>query len=207
MELRFASACGHAEYFTDLVVCVALNVVQYENFSCAGWQTCDGAFKVDRKSWRRRGAYVAVRHGIDIFDRVIMPSAPPVFRLTVVEDDVHRETMEPGAERAVPAKLVELFPCPHKCVLRQFFGAGAIADHSRAQRKNPVDVLPIQPLERKPVPARRASDIVLRVSVDRFNHAFELQGCSHLKLILFVSLVQMVAAQERFEVPDDTFRG
>ena len=205
MELRFASAGGHAEHFTYFIVRVALDVVQYENFSRAGWQTCDGAFKIDRKSWRRGGANVAVRHGIDIIDRVIMPSAPPVFRLPVVEDDIHRETMEPGAERAVAAKLTEFFPRPYECVLGQLFGARAVADHSRAQRKNPVDMLPVQPLERKPVPARRASDIVLRVSVDRFNHACELQGCSHLKLILFVSLVQMVAARERFEVPDDTF--
>jgi hypothetical protein len=147
-----------------------------------------------------------MRHCIDVFDRVIVPSAPPVLCLAIVEDDVHCEAMEPRAKCAVAAKLVELFPCPHKGVLCEFFGARAIADHSRAERKDLADVLPVQPFERKPIPARGASDIVLRVSVYRFNHALEFQGCCHLNLILFVSLFQMVAAGERFEVSGDTFR-
>jgi hypothetical protein len=47
MELRFASACGHAEHFADLVVGETFDVVQHKNFSCAGWKTCDGAFQID----------------------------------------------------------------------------------------------------------------------------------------------------------------
>jgi hypothetical protein len=207
VELRFASTRGHAEHVTDLVVGEAFDIVQHKNFSCAGRKSCYRAFQIDGKTRYRSGANVAVCHGIDVFDRVIVPSAAPVFRLAIVEDDVYCEAMEPGAESAVAAKLVEFFPCPDERILRELFGARAIADHSRAERKDLADVLPVQPFEGKPVPARRASDIVLRVSVYRFNHALEFQGNCHPNLILFVSLFQMVAAGERFEVPNDTFRG
>ena len=126
--------------------------------------------------------------------------------MTVVEDDIYRETMEPGAERAVTAELIELFPCPDERILREFLGAGAIADHACAERKDPPHVLPVEPFEGVPIAARGASDIVRRVSVYRFNHAWNSEGCSHRSLILFVSLVQMATEGERFEVSGDTFR-
>jgi hypothetical protein len=54
---------------------------------------------------------------------------------------------------------VQLFPRANKDVLRQLLGVRSVGDHSRAQGVDPIDVLPVQPLERGPIPGRRTSDI------------------------------------------------
>ena len=79
-------------------------------------------------------------------------AATPV-GLHAIDDDVHGDPMEPGAEAAVSTERRQLLPRPDERVLRQLLGERAIAGHPHAEGVDAPDVRPIEPLERAPIAA------------------------------------------------------
>jgi len=63
-----------------------------------------------------------VRQRVHFVDAVVVPIAPALFCLPLVEHDVHCHAVQPGAERRVPAELPQLLPRPDKHILREFLG-------------------------------------------------------------------------------------
>ena len=110
-----------------------------------------------------------MREAVHVLDGVVVPVAVPALDLPVVQHHVHRQAVQPGAERALTAELRELVPCTHEDVLCQLLGAAPVGDHACAQGKDAVDMCAVDPFERAPVAALRERDIVGRV----------LQGCVH----------------------------
>jgi len=74
------------------------------------------------------------------------------------QHDVDSHPVEPGAEPAVAAERPDALPTPNEHVLRQFAGLGRVAGHAEAQRVHPVDVLPVQGLERLDVAGLHSAD-------------------------------------------------
>ena len=100
----------------------------------------------------------------DLIVVLLEPRPLSSFALSRVEHEVDREPVQPGRERALATKEVQLFPRTNEDVLRQLLGALAVGDHARAQRVDAIDVLAIEPLERTPVPGRGARHVRLTVS-------------------------------------------
>ena len=86
---------------------------------------------------------------------VLEPRSVAPFGLSGVQHHVHRQPVQPGAERALAAEEVQLLPRPHEHVLRQLLGARSVGDHAGAEREDPGHVLPVQPLEGATVPGGR----------------------------------------------------
>jgi hypothetical protein len=59
---------------------------------------------------------------------------------------------------------MQLFPGTDEDVLRQLLGAAAVRDHAGAQGEDPIHMLPIQALERTPIPGRRARDVRIDIT-------------------------------------------
>ena len=51
-------------------------------------------------------------------------------RLAMRQHDVHRNAMQPGAERRLRPELRQLFPHPHEHILRELLGERAIRQHA-----------------------------------------------------------------------------
>src|SRR4029078_10654506 len=76
-----------------------------------------------------------------------------------VQDHVDRQSVQPGSERALATKEMQLLPRPNEDILRQLFGAGTVADHASAEGEDPVHMLAVHTLERTPITSRRSRDV------------------------------------------------
>ena len=106
-------------------------------------------------AWARAGKAV---HAIAVLV-ILEPRPLSSFGLSVVQHHVHGQPVQPGAERALAAKQVQLLPRANEHVLRQLLGARAVGDHPRAEREDPVDVLTVEPLECAPIARGREGHI------------------------------------------------
>jgi len=106
----------------------------------------------------------------------VLVEAPPLAPqgLAPREDHVHREPVEPGAERRFAAKRVQLLPRPDENVLRDVVGIGAI-QHAAHQTVNARDVRPIQPFE-SPAVTTLCERYVRRFRVHRRRDRISAQG-------------------------------
>ena len=76
----------------------------------------------------------------------------------MLQHQVDRQPVQPGAEGRLAAKAPELLPRPDEHVLGQLLGVG-IRDHAAHQGMHPVHVHPVQPLEGAAVPALGEGDL------------------------------------------------
>src|SRR5262249_12317328 len=101
------------------------------------------------------------------------------FTLSRIEHEVDRQPVQPGRERALATKEVQLLPRTNEDVLRQLLGTLTVGDHSRAEGEHASDMFAIEPLERTPVSGRRACDVRISVS-DVTGRCFDDGHCSHV---------------------------
>jgi hypothetical protein len=76
----------------------------------------------------------------------VHPRAPDLVSAEPLDDDVHREPVQPGRERRIPAKRAELLPEAHEDVLGQLVGVAA-GRHPAHQSMHPRQVRAVELLE------------------------------------------------------------
>src|SRR5512141_3292020 len=135
MQLRLASTSGNPTHLRDLLMLVSLNVVQNENLSCSCRQLCDCLVQVHPVSVH--GHYRRFLHRCLTTFRLIFNNAASAasFVLSVREDDVHCNSVNPCRESRFSPELRKFFPRPHEYVLRQFFTSHSASTHPRADRE------------------------------------------------------------------------
>src|SRR5437899_9902938 len=69
---------------------------------------------------------------------------PPPGRAALVQDDVDRKPMQPGAECAFASERAQLVPQPHEYVLRALLGVPRIAGETQTEGIDSGRVLAIQ---------------------------------------------------------------
>lgn len=158
MELRFRTTGRYTQHLTDFFMRESFDVVQNEHAPCTGRQHADRCFKVDRESWIGHPSSIHIEYVIEIlhFFHAIHPAT---IGLSFIQHDVDRQPMEPCAERALSAKLAELVPNADEDVLGELFGARTVIDHARADRKDSVNVGPIESLEGTTIAGRSQRDL------------------------------------------------
>src|SRR5205085_4464216 len=141
MELRLRRAFGDAEYVSDLVVVVPLDVVQDEDGAIAGRQLRDGALKGDAINDRHLVRVLRAAHDLHgrlaLFGRKLGPCAPAP---KVHEHLIDREPMQPSGEGRLAAKTADLVEEMREDVLRQVFSFGRVAEHAEAERIDAPEV-------------------------------------------------------------------
>ena len=142
----------------DLLVPEAFDVVQQERGPARRRQRIDGALQVDpadRAKYRHRRRH---RRRVRLIQRVGLLAHP---RLTVaehVEAVVHRQPIQPGAERRFAAEAAELSIRQQEDVLQEIVGLAVGAHHPARQIVEPGGVLPVQRLESGSVSRSDAPD-------------------------------------------------
>jgi len=99
-----------------------------------------------------------VLDGVALFIVLESRSLSP-FGLSIVQHHVHGEPVQPGAECALAAKQVQLFPRSDEDVLRQLLGARPAVHHPGAEGEDPRDVQTVQPFEGTTISRSREADV------------------------------------------------
>src|SRR5207247_2468157 len=89
-------------------------------------------------------------------DPPLPPPAPP----SLHEHHVHREAVQPGAERALPPERGEPLPRAHERVLGALLGGPRVAREAQAQGVDAPGVLVVELPEGRLVPVPRPADEV-----------------------------------------------
>src|SRR5256886_16028001 len=164
-QLRLRRAHRDPRELRDLVMAVALHIVQHEHLPSAPRERRDRALqiqlyccrtgRVSRSLQRRR-----VSGGEDA------QRAPPT-RPLAQKHDVHGEPVQPGRECALAPEAREPLPRPHERVLRELLGARAIGREAQTERVHPTHVRAVQRLERGLVALLRTLDEIARIRLHR----------------------------------------
>ena len=96
MKLGLRCSGTRVHHFRDLLMAIAFDVVQYEDHSRSLGQCCDRPFQVDFHVLPGRPVRAVGRGGVSE-EFLFLPSA--LSGPLILEDRVHREPVEPGAER------------------------------------------------------------------------------------------------------------
>jgi hypothetical protein len=172
VQLRLGIANGAAAHARDLGVVVALNVVEDEDRLVAGRQPVDGAFEMDAVNQSGQGqiesAEFLVRAAVlgvglgDFLERDDRERA----LAEAHENHVDRQAVQPGGERRISAKRVDLAEDLQESFLREVLGFGVVADHAQAKGENARAVQTIEALKAGCVSALSAAQ------GDRFGQFF-----------------------------------
>src|SRR5207253_5526043 len=150
MQLRPAGSFCGSGHLRDLSMLIALDVVQHEHGTRAGWQRGDRALEIDRVA-DGSGADVRAEHAVigrvpAVGGRVLsalgllffshLKLLTPLLAANVAEHEVHREPIDPARKRRLSAPRAESLPDMNEDVLRQLGGALSRAAHSETQREH-----------------------------------------------------------------------
>jgi hypothetical protein len=149
MELGFGCANSHSLHLGNLVMLVALNVMKHEYLSRSFWEPLDRGFEIDTKTWYLRPRLNALER---VF-RIGKPAAGGGERLTLCKNHIDRHSVQPRAERRLPAKRRELLPRSNEDVLCNFVRF-VRAEHPSSQTVHSIHVRSVEALECLGVSAR-----------------------------------------------------
>src|SRR3989442_64194 len=150
VQLRFRRSRDDAEHVGDLVVLVALDVVQHEHLARAVGEAAHRVVEVHRDV---RGMRPARRR----FERrggVVEASPLHAERRAPRQDHIHGQAVQPGPEGRFAPEGRELLPGADEDVLGDVVGSFQ-THHAAHQAVDARRVRAVQALERTPVPARR----------------------------------------------------
>ena len=138
MELGFAVAGGALEHGGDLVVLVALDVVQDEDHAVAGGQGGDGALEgdaVDGAGEMDVAAAEVALGGVFVggVDGLFEGDELQALFAELHEYEVDGEAMEPGGEGGFSAEAANLAEEMEECLLGHVLGFGDVAEHAQAE--------------------------------------------------------------------------
>src|SRR5687768_14488520 len=164
MQLRAAGSFSSSGHLRDLVVLIALHVVQHEHGPRSLRQPGDRTLQVHRVEYGC-GAYAPLtvlrsallRSGLSRRFVVHLVSETPPVTSSVAEYQVHCQTVDPARERRLAAKAREPLPDMNEDILCQLDGALSRPAHPQTQRVHPTSVCAIQLLERRLVTPRGAA--------------------------------------------------
>jgi len=161
MQLRFRRSRCHAEHLGDFFVLIAFDVVKNEHSPRSCGQPANCFLEIEKVArCQRRSDNSGMRvHSSSVIVILFEPRTAATFALSSIEHDVHRQAMKPGAERALAAKELQLLPRPNEDVLRELFGAAAVARHPSAEGEDSIDVVAVEAFESTPVSSRRSRDV------------------------------------------------
>src|ERR1041385_3403592 len=138
-QLGLRRTGGDAEQPRDLLVAIALDVVQHEDHPRAVRQLRDGLLEIH--------VVVAPRGpGLDALQYLVVADEPVALdreRGALAQDEVHGQAVEPGGEARLAAERVQLLPRAHEHVLGEL-GRLLVAHHAPRERVDAVDVLLVQ---------------------------------------------------------------
>jgi hypothetical protein len=144
MEVRARRTFGDAGELGDLVMTVALDVVQNENGASPLRQTRERPFKIDATfihGFARRGLeHLVVARGGD-------PTRATELRTALGEHDIDGNVPKPGRERTLPSKAREPLPSADEHVLGELFGMHRVGGETNAERVDAADVVSVKTLE------------------------------------------------------------
>src|SRR5688572_32565 len=95
---------------------IALDIVQHEDFARAVGELLERRLEIHRDiPWARRS-----RERLENRLAIVEPLAPRRLGAEAFDDDIDRETVQPGAERGIPTERGELLPDADEDILGQF---------------------------------------------------------------------------------------
>src|SRR5579859_573231 len=152
VQLRFAVSDGASQHSRNLVMFIALNVVENKNHAVAGRQVADGPLEhhaVNRAGERQIEA--AKLFGSALLEawlkRFLKRDLGQRFFAQVHKYCVHREAMQPGGKGGLAAEESDLAIELQESFLRQILGLRVIAHHAQAQGKYAPFVSAVKQLE------------------------------------------------------------
>src|SRR5262245_15430035 len=108
--------------------------MQQEDASRTGRKFTDRFLEVEEIARRKRHAdHAGSRIHARFLVVLLEPRSLSSFTLSRVEHEVDRQAVQPGRERALTTKEVQLLPRTNKDVLRQLLCALTVDDHSCAE--------------------------------------------------------------------------
>ena len=159
MQLRLRRTGRHPQQRADLLVPIPLDIVEHEDRSRARRQLFDGGLQIDAPIQVLRACR---RRHIEQRLAVCQESLPSHSeRSKPLDDDVHRQPVQPRRERRLAAKQGELLPRADEYVLRQFIGCVG-AGHPPREVENPRHVRLVDPLESRRISFSSKDDVVHR---------------------------------------------
>ncbi len=143
MQLALRVADGAAEELRDLVVLVAVHVVQHKDHAIALGQGVNRTLQSDAVRSATKLQIVAAHKtfrtlALVSLDRVIQRifEWTNFFAAKEHQCGVDGDPVQPGGQHGVSAKAGDLAECLQKRVLRQIFGDGDVAHHAVANIEN-----------------------------------------------------------------------
>jgi len=164
MELRFGGSGRHAEHLGDFFVFVAFDVVQHEHTTRTRGKSFDRFLEVEQIAGSERHSddtSVCVHAHLLIV--LLEPRLLASFGFPRVENDVDRQPVQPGRERALASEEVQLFPRADEDILGELLRPATVRNHAGTEREHPVRVVTVESFERTPVPGRRACDVRITI--------------------------------------------
>ena len=170
MKLRPRGAGIHFQQLGDLVVLVALHVVEHEHFPRPTGQLFHGALDGDPQI----GAFRAAGHSIEQSLVVVVALARDAQGLAPAQHQIDRHPVQPGAEARLAGKGVELLPDPDKDLLHRIVRLRRIEQPSR-EAVHPRHVPFIEPLEGGVI-ARGCKGDIVPIEIGVGHGTLSLQG-------------------------------
>jgi hypothetical protein len=145
------------------MVLVTLDIVQHEYLAGTVRQFLQRRFEIDGHVARTRRRSQRVENGLSVVQA--LPAAG--IGAEALDDDVHRQPVQPGAERRVTAERAQFLPDPYEHVLGDFV-AIVPAGHPSNEAVDSREMRAVELLERADVSRGGLLDIVsLRVRPGR----------------------------------------
>src|SRR5436305_4533907 len=111
VQLRLASTCSNAAHLRDLFMFVAFDIMENENFSRSCRQPVDCLLQIHPFQVHRRSRnFIPLVVAVFTF---FCSRVPFAVGLSCIQNDVDRETVQPGRESTLASELRELLPGPH----------------------------------------------------------------------------------------------
>ncbi len=146
MKLRFRATGRDAQHLSYLFVREPFDIVEDEDAARPWRKHGNRRFEIDREPRITDRRAVRIEYVIEVLHFFHAIHSATV-GLSLVQNHIDRKPVKPRPKGALSAKLSKLVPDADEYILRELFGPRTVVDHARADRKNPVDVCPIESLE------------------------------------------------------------
>jgi hypothetical protein len=140
VELRFGIPDRTAQQAGNLVVFVAIDLVEYKDIPVASRQFFHSASQRDSVDGTGKTivdlAMLSLGCAFRLADRFIERELPETFLAKAHQDRVDGYAMKPRRNGGISAEAPELTKDLHESILGQIFGLGGVGGHAQANRVN-----------------------------------------------------------------------
>jgi hypothetical protein len=144
VQVGLGGSDRHAGDFGDFSVPISLDIVQDEDRARAGGQGCDRSLEIQSELGGLSSGNEPF--GMSIVERSLALASNPVHAV-VRHDDIHRQPVKPGRQRASPAKEVKLPPGANERFLGELLREVRVAGEAPTQRVDSPDLFSVDLLE------------------------------------------------------------